>query len=291
MSLTQNISVPKPGPVSPIRHFHLKAAPGAATEGFVPFFYLEAKIDLADVRSGVRESLSVSRALEVVQLEGDALWTEDMVRTIDPASLEVGLPISPAPQPLPSHLDAAHLQRVESQFLRYLLRHFEVRVFRNPYLRLYSLPGESRDDFTVRCVEMLARPFRAELDGIRELCDRKLERVKLKHLKTGGGGGFAEESASAEARNRIHEMAERVEELFVRAELTAEPSSGDLMFSGAADGTLEQRLASIEAEARDAIRRLAIEYTEMAGNLDEYLVRPSLKDIRLGRASILWMPI
>jgi hypothetical protein len=138
---------------------------------------------------------------------------------------------------------------------------------------------------------MLARPFRAELDTIRELCDRKLERVKLKFLKPDTGLGFAEERTSAEARNRIHEMAERVEQLFVSAELTAGPSGGDPKFSWTADSTLEQRLALIEGEAREAIRRLAIEYMEMAGNLDEYLVRPSLKDIRLGKASILWMPV
>jgi hypothetical protein len=291
MSLSQSTSPRKRGPIGPVRHFHLKTAPGAAGEEFVPFFYLEAKIDLADVRSGVRESLSVTRALEIVQLEGDALWTEDMVRTVDPAFVEGGLPGSPALNSLPSHVDAIYLQRVESQFLRYLLRHFEVHVFRNPYLRHYSLPGESKDDFTARCLEMLARSFRNELDGIRELCDRKLERVRLKYLKPGRVEGFAEERISAEARNRIHEMAERVEELFVTAELTAEPSGGDPMFPGTADGTLEQRLASIECEARDAIRRLAIEYTEMAGNLDEYLVRPSLRDIRLGHASILWMPV
>ena len=97
-------------------------------------------------------------------------------------------------EPLPSHVDAIYLQCIEGQFLRYLLRHFEVRVFRNPYLRLYSLPGESKDDFTARCLEMLARSFRSELDGIRELCDRKLERVKLKYLKPGSDRGFAEET-------------------------------------------------------------------------------------------------
>ena len=291
MSLSQSTPAPKRVPDSPIRHFHLKAGSDAAVRGFIPFYYLEAKIDLADVRSGLRESLSVTRALEIIQFEGDALWTEDMVRTIDPASVESGLPASAGLRPLPSYVDATRLQWIETQCLRYLLRHFEVRIYRNPYLRLYSLPGESKDDFTLRCLEMLARPFRSELDRIRELCDRKLERVKLKYLKTESAGGFSEERVSAEARNRIHEMAERFEELFVTAELTAEPAGGAPMFSGTVDGTLEQRLASIEGEAREAIRRLAGEYTEMAGNLDEYLVRPSLKDIRLGRASILWMPL
>ncbi len=289
--MSQSTPVPNPVSTTPIRHFHLKPEPGAAVGGFAPFFYIEAKIDLADVRSGFRESLSVARALEIIQFEGDALWTEDMVRDIDPSSVAGGLPASTALQPLPPHVDAAHLRWIESQFLRYLLRHFEVRIYRNPYLRFYSLPGEPKDDFTARCLEMLARPFRAELDSIRELCDRKLERVKIKYLKADSYRGFAEERVSAEARNRIHGMAERVEELFVTAELTAEPSGGDPMFSGTADGTLEQRLASIESEARDAIRRLASEYTEMAENLDEYLVRPTLKDIRLGGASILWMPL
>jgi len=290
MPLSQSTSGPKPAPASPIRHFHLKPEPGAPIDAFVPFFYIEAKIDLADVRSGWRESLSLARALEIVRFEEDALWTEDMVREIDPASVESGPPAPGTVQPLPQHVDAAHLQCIEGQFLRYLLRHFEVRIFRNPYLRLYSLPGEPKDDFTARCLEMLARPFRAELDSIRELCDRKLERVKIKYLKSDSDRGFAEERASAEVRNRIHGMAERVEELFVTAELTAEPSAGAPVYSSTADGTLEQRLASIESEARDAIRRLATEYTEMAENLDEYLVRPSLKDIRLGGVSILWIP-
>jgi len=289
MFLTRSTSLPKPNPANPVRHFHLKTAD--AQKEYNPFFYLEAKIDLADVRSGLRESLSVTRALEIVQFDGDALWTEDMVQGVDPATVEAGLPAVPALRPLPSHVDAACLKRVESQFLRYLLRHFAVCIFRNPYLRLYSLPGETNEDFTTRCLEILAQPFRAELDDIRELSDRKLERVKLAYLKPAGPGGIAEERASAELRNRIHEMAERVEELFVTAELTAEPAEGDPMFSETADGTVEQRLAQIEVEARDAIRRLAIEYTAMAGNLDECVVRPSMRDIQVGRASILWIPV
>lgn len=291
MPLNQRASTRKPATISPIRHLHLNAARDAAGSEFVPFFYLEAKIDLADVRSGLRESLNVNRALEIIQLEGDILWTEDMVQPVDPALVESGMPASHALKPLPSHVDAAQLRWIESQFLSYLLRHFEVRILRNPCLSLYSLPGESKGDFTARCLETLARPFRADLDAIRELCDRKLERVKLRYLRPGGAGGFVEERVSGEARNRIHGMAERIEELFVRAELTSEPAGGDPMFPGTSDGTLEQRLASIEGEAREAIRRLSIEYTEMAGNLDEYLVRPSLKDIQLGGVSILWMPL
>jgi hypothetical protein len=274
-----------------IRHFYLKPAGDAAAAEFAPRFYLEAKIDLSDVRSGLRESLSVNRALELILLEGDVLWTEDMVQAIDPDVVESGLPPSPRLKPLPPNVDAACLRSVENQFLSYLLRHFEVRIFRNPILRLYSLPVESKDDFRARCLETLARPFRADLDNIRELCDRKLERVKLRYLRLESGGGFAEERISAEARNWIHEMSERVEELFVRAELTSEPAVGNPMFPHPADGTLEQRLALIESEAREAIRRLADEYTEIAGQLDEYLVRPSLKDIRLGGVSILWMPV
>ncbi len=132
MSLTQSTPVPNPAPASPIRHFHLKPDQNAPVQGFVPFFYIEAKIDLADVRSGLRESLSVSRALEIIQFEGDALWTEDMVRVIDPVSVESGLPAAAKLVPLPYHVDAAHLQGIEMQFVRYLLRHFEVRIFRNP---------------------------------------------------------------------------------------------------------------------------------------------------------------
>ncbi len=271
-----------------IRQRYLRADPSETAE-YVPVFYLEAKIDMADVRSGFRESLSVNRSFEIVPLEGDALWTEDMVHPVDPALIADKPPDRAKLLPLPDFVTHEHLRCVERQFLSYLLRHFEVRIYYNHTLNLYSAAGEARTDFAVRCLEALESSFRQDLDGLREVFERRIEQSKERHLRVEPWGDPEPDRVATQVRNRIHETSERISDMFVRAELGRNPPSHSR--SESPGDELDERLAWIEAEASEAVRRLMAEYLAKAGDLDEYAVRPSLKDIQVGSASILWVPV
>jgi len=289
MSPDQMINRPRTGaPSRTIRHLYLRT--DAAHEGtFAPLFYVEARIDLADVRSGVSESINLTRALDIIPVDGDTLWTEDMVHAIDPDLIERRRPRGARLLPLPDFVDRHHLSWVESQFLSYLLRYFEVRVYFNRALNLYSAIGESREDFRSRCEEALEESFRRDLDNLREVFERRIERCKERHLKSERWDDLDQDGLTTQVRNRIHETSERIADLFLKAELGRKPA--DRPQPGQPGNELSELLASIEAEASEAARRLTSEYVETAGILDEHAVRPSLKDVHVGGASILWLPV
>ncbi|NWG12357.1 MAG: hypothetical protein HXY20_02345 [Acidobacteria bacterium] len=266
----------------------LQACSGPTAE-YAPRFYLEAKIDIADVRSGFRESLSVNRALDIVPLEEDALWTEDMVHDVSPEMMADMPPPGAKVLPLPAFVNREHIRRVERQFLSYLLRHFEIRIYRNPALNLYSAAGESRGDFEARCLESLEGSFRQDLDGLREVFERRVEKIKEGSLRAERWTDPEPDKLTTQVRNRIHQASERIVDLFLRAELRQNPPAHAR--PGNLGDDLDDRLAWIELEASEAVRRLMEEYLGRAGDLDEYVVRPSLKDVHVGAVTILWVPV
>ena len=89
-----------------------------------PFFCVEARIDFNDVRTGFRETVSLSKALEIYSDNADLLWTDDMMRDIDLAKTRSSPPNGIRLGILPNFVDDNFLARMENQFVQYLLRSF-----------------------------------------------------------------------------------------------------------------------------------------------------------------------
>ncbi len=272
-----------------VKHCFLCGSAGQGVE-LSPHLYFEAKIDFADVRSGVRQTCGISNAVDILPLDSDFLWTEDMVRSVDPSCVQIGIPDHPVLRPLPEFVDADVLAQAETQFIHYLLRYFKLLIYRNFALNLYSIPGESLAEFTARCVDMLGEPFRLDLDKLREVFDRELEQAKGKYFRLKEQGEFDFPLYPIQFKSILHEVSERIAQMFVSTELTLNPVSDDLLPQKREMPELEERLSSLEMEAHNSVSRLLSVYQEKARNIDEYIVRPNLKDIHLVRSCILWMP-
>jgi hypothetical protein len=254
----------------------------------IPFFCVETRIDFNDVRTGFRETVSLSKALEIYSNNAELLWTDDMIRDVDLTKTTSSAPDGVRLGVLPDFVDAGCLNRMEQQFVQYLLRSFEVKIFRNFDLNLYSFSGESRPDFCKRCLEAFDGPKRQELDQLHDVFNRKLEQTRQKYLS---GTDPAElEQAKSESRNRdaFSRCSERIAELFYKAELRMKPKDSPATYlQGGRE--LEERLGSLELEAHQAISRLSDLYDEKARSIDEYILHPNLKDIHFVRSCILWI--
>lgn len=255
----------------------------------VPRFYFEARIDFADVRSGVRETCGISTAVDILPLDPEFLWTEDMVCPVDPACVQNEIPEDAVLGSLPEFVNRDVLARAETQFLHYLMRYHKLLVYRNFALNLYSNPGESLADFTSRCVDILAEPFRYDLDRMREVFDRKLEQAKGKYLRLKERGEFDPPLHPMQFKGILHQVSERIAQMFVSAELTLQAISYSPLQGDRETPELEERLNSLEMEAHNSIGQLLSGYQDKARNIDEYIVHPNLKDIHLVRTCILWM--
>jgi hypothetical protein len=268
--------------------FWSAAIPNPDSE-FCPFFYAEARIDFNDVRTGFRETVSLKKALELLSYE-DLIWTDDMIRDVDPDKIGSLAPEGIRLQTMPDFVDEQFISRMEAKLAQYLMRRFEAKVYRNSVLNTYSFPGELLNQFTSRCFELLDGPMRQELASLHEVYNRRLTQIKQKYL------GYEDDSdqfetAKLDSRNRnaISRISERVAELFLRAELSLRPVAGPFRnLQGAQE--LEDRLMSLELEAQQVIAKLWDCYAEKARAIDEYVIHPNLKDIHLVRSCILWMP-
>lgn len=253
-----------------------------------PFFCVEARVDFNDVRTGFRHTVSLSKALEIYSNNADLLWTDDMIRDVDLAKTSASIPDGVRLGGLPDFVDADFLTRMEPQFVQYLLRSFETKIFRNFNLNLYSFSGESRDEFCKRCLELFDGPKRQELDRLHEVFSRKLEQIKYKYLGLTETGEL--EKAQSESRNKdvFMRCSERISEMFYQAELRMKPTAGSVPHSpGTPD--LDERLLSLESEAHQAVTHLVDSYDEKACAVDEYILHPNLKDIHFVRSCILWL--
>jgi hypothetical protein len=255
---------------------------------WVPFFCAEARIDFNDVRTGLRATISLSKALEIYSDKADLLWTDDMIRDIDLEKTTSAIPDGMRPGILPSFVDANFIAQMENQFVQYLLRSFEVKIFRNFDLKIYSFLGESQDAFCNRCLEMFDGPRRQDLDKLHEIFNRKLEQARQRYLS--GSDTVELELAKSESRNKdaFSRSLEHIADIFYRAELRMNPVLDPSPYSKELH-ELEERLLSLEAEAVEAITHLSDTYVEKARAIDEYIIHPNLKDIHFVRSCILWI--
>jgi hypothetical protein len=254
----------------------------------LPFFCVEARVDFNDVRTGFRHTMSLSKALEIYSDTADLLWTDDMIYDIDLSKTTRSVPTGARLGSLPDFVNGNFLTRMEDQFVQYLLRSFEARIYRNYDLNLYSFSGESRDDFQRRCLDLFEGAKRQELDALHDVIGRKLEQLKQKYL---GAAEIPElEQTRPESRNRdgYTRCSERITELFNSAEHVGNPVAAPPQFSSHMQ-EFEERLLSLEWEVQQAIQTLADSYAEKAGAIDEYILHPNLKDVHFVRSCILWM--
>jgi hypothetical protein len=255
----------------------------------LPFFCVEARVDFNDVRTGFRETVSLSKALEIYSTNADLLWTDDMIRDVDLVKTSTAIPSGARLGALPDFVDPGFLARMENQFVQYLLRSFNTRIFRNFDLNLYSFSGESKSDFHKRCQELFNGPKRLELDGLHDVINRKMEQLKQKYL---GAAEISElEQNKSESRNRdaFARGSDRITEIFNAAEFAFKPAAAPPPFSSTAQ-EFDERLLSVEWEAQQGIKSLFDSYDEKARAIDEYILHPNLKDIHFVRSCILWMP-
>jgi hypothetical protein len=256
---------------------------------WMPLFCVEARIDFNDVRTGFRETVSLSKALEIYSDHAEMLWTDDMIRDVELPKASTLAPDGVRFSTLPEFVNANFLTRMENQFVQYLLRSFQTRIYRNFGLNIYSLSGESREDFCRRCLDLFAGAKQMELDQLHEVFNRKLEQVKQKYM--GATDSSELEKAKSESRNRdvFSRCSEQIADLFNSAELRLNLLPRPPQISSSMR-ELEERLSALEWEAHQAITRLSDSYEERAKAIDEYILHPNLKDIHFVRSCILWMP-
>jgi hypothetical protein len=256
---------------------------------YVPYFYAEVRLDFNDVRTGLKETFSLNKALEIYSSTADLLWIKDMVQDVDPEKMVSAAPEGACIAVLPEYVDANFIAQMETQFVQYLLRSFATELYRNSALNVYSNSGEPRSEFIGRCAELLDGPRRRELDLLQDVFKRRLEQLKEKYLVSQESMGLERARIESQNRDIFARYSDRILGLFLVSRF-ASARSIEPFHNSPGMQELEERLGALGIEARNAIAKLTNSYDDKARALDECLIHPNMKDIHFVRSCILWMP-
>lgn len=256
---------------------------------YLPFFYVEARVDFNDVRTGFRSMVSISKASELHPIGLDLSLVEDMIQDVDSRKAKTVIPQAARLGKLPDFVDTGFMSQMETLFIRHLLNSFKARVYRNFELDIYSSAGESLEDFTERCMDLLNGARRKDQDALHEVFNRKLGQIEQKYLNGGTSDDFEMARTASQGKDVFSNYLERIAGLFLQSKL-APPSSSDDRQNAKGNPELGERLLSLESEARNAIAELWASYRQKSESVDEYILHPNLKDIHIVRSCILWMP-
>ena len=260
-------------------------------EGIVlePLVLLEARIDFNDIRTGFRERYTINRVIAIPEARVDPVWDGTGLPQLSPEGLAKNPPEKAVFKSLPEHADASLISWIESRFIQHLLRTFSARIYRNYYLGIYSLSGESHADFIIRCIELIQEPMHREFDSMLEVFERKLERLQQKYLQEEPIQDFDKIKADSGYRELFNLISERIAALFLRTEFSIQKlqrPTGPVSHLH----EFEERLHALHFEAQETVTKILDFYEEKVKSVDEYILHPNLKDIHLIRSFILWMP-
>lgn len=242
----------------------------------------DVRLDYLDVRSGVRGRASHLLAAPPL-VDSDLEWTGDLVETVPKTELVEIAPPRPAGWPGGS----------EDQMRRFLLRSFRLGIWRNSALGVYSVPGETREDFLRRCIELLSDEQDEASQDIRQVYLRRileLERRALDSLEHPLWEGEQVDRRAAEIRNAFSE----IREIFSRYLLT--PPGPDLVLPATAgwseklDAESRERMEKLWTDLLLLLNRIRGRLLWRSRQIEAYTVSLSHSDIDIQPGGFLWPP-
>ena len=272
----------------------LYLTPEAACEATAEYFacvYIEARIDFNDIRTGYKGATKLARALKIHEDNAIPGWSEEIIQDAHTDRINEITPPAAQLCPPPEFLDAEFVDIVKNRYFEYLTRSWKKILYRNSELNIYSGTGESREEFVARCRELFLERMSEELDDLRMIINRMQERLKEKYLSAVEMKSPGSTPLTPKAKNRIvySRYAERIDALFMKAASWGADAAADVPLMDK-HSELEERLIALTVEARQRVVLLRESYEKKTELIDEYILRPNLKNIRCERSCILWMP-
>ena len=259
---------------------------------YFPCVYIEANVAFNDIRTGYRGAVKLARALKIYDSHATPGWSEEIIQDSNVDRIRENIPRSAQLRPLPEFVDAEFINSVRNRYIDQLTRKWKKVLYHNSELNIYSGADESREEFITRCREQFLGMMREELDRLRVIFNRMQEQLKEKYL----GVGEAELSESApftmEANDRdiYSRYTERVALLFLNAS-SSPAETGVVAERMDKKSELEERLIALTAGTLNKITLLRENYEKKAELVDEYVLRPNMKNIHCERSCIIWAPV
>jgi len=257
-----------------LKHYHLSKE----TEVSHPSLLWETRLDIHDVRSGFRGS-DLALFLGPFINQSDVEWSKDLVKRLDHSSIEAVDP----PQTV------AWPAAADEKFIRHLLRHYRVRLWRNYKLSLYSAPQETKEDFVKRCLASLRQERSAALQQVQDIFLRRIleiEQLLLEEVREDSEPDLQERMMS-----RIRDLFSAIREDFSRSFLEEKLTplkESDLKWSGKIDIELQERIHKLRSDLVARYNGINESANTKAASIEKYEVALTYSQIEVISRGVLW---
>jgi hypothetical protein len=259
-----------------VKHYRFRSSGSVA----VPSLLFEIKIDLQDMRSGFRYS-DWGLFVEGPWIDDPELeWTADMVKWLDPSDLVE----------ITGDMTLLWPELADQKVIRYLIRYYHPRAWKNTALNLFSNSTETDVDFIARCREEFRDRREKDLRRIRELFYHRFLELE-KRLIAQADREEPTESWRARRTIRIQDAFNELREHMSRLLLDANRPISTFLPSPMAEGIGVDGKARFDALSREFLNRyneVLNDYETQANQIELYLVPLAYSQIEIVSRSVLW---
>jgi hypothetical protein len=258
-----------------LKHYQSREKDGAA----YPSLLWESRLDIQDVRLGYRGT-DLGLFLGPLLDQSDVDWSSDLVNRIDAKSIQEIDP--PKPVTWPAGAD--------EKFIRHLLQHYRIPVWRNYKLGLYSAPHETKTEFVARCLALLRDERSEDHQKVQDIFLRRFLEIETQLQEK-----IREEESGPELKER---MTSRVRDLFSEfredfsrrlLEESMKPlKESDLDWTGKIDIEFQERILKLRSDLVARYNDINEAARRKANSVEDYEVTLSYSQIQIISRGILW---
>ncbi len=269
-----------------------------------PALVAQAVVRYVQARAGLNADRHFAFAVEAPSPEMAPAWREHEVRPVTAADVDRSAPPAArlAGEVAAGLADPKKLAAWQKDLVSYLYRTADFTLHENAQLKLYSRPGQSFEEFRAQCQQLADQRLRAEVQGIREKYDRKIDRLEDKliaeqrDLKQG-----QEELRAREAESRWTGI-ENVVGLVLGytpyrplstatgKDRLAKKARADLEESEETVTRLQAQIDTLKAEAQATFQARKDTWQSIALDIKPLRVTPRRSDILIELFGIGWRP-
>ena len=251
-----------------------------------PHILAEGIVTLDEPRSGARLVVTRAYVAPVVDADSGALWHQ--ARSIDASALDIRAIPDPDRTVDRRITPEALVQRAEKSaegFRQYLEESERMRIFHNAGFQLFSEPGESRESFLARCLEIAKRRVEDESERLESTFRRRIDQLREKSER--------EDRDRDEGESQHDDMGPTGDVNVAWGQTLYNITSGKpATVTDAPQSVREtdylEHIAQIQRSWDRELQARREELNRQANEIEELVVSPSAKNIEVTKYVILW---
>lgn len=282
-----------------------RQAVGARAEGvaYRAGVLAQAEVRYTDGKSGLDHRQRIACLAEEPDRTGTIRWEDWLREPLEARDLDPGPAREARFWPLHAPFsDGKAMRALEKEFADYIYREGGLRLWSNPKLKLVADPGMTKETFLERCAEAARQAADDEIESLREKYEKKVDRLRDRLAKE--QRELEEDQAELSGR-KLEEVVTHAENLLsifgvtgrrrrVSTSLTkrrmTSRAKADVEESLEVIQELQEELQEIEAELQEEIEEIEDRWEAVAETVEEKVVSPYKKDIRIELFGIAWIP-